>query len=108
MIEEYINTIDLTEYPEIEVCYYNAKKNLNPAELLDNSFIKTIVFRDEKEKLEESIKDDMTNLLLQYYLELDEVPTTDVEIDLPISNGLISDDANLDDILFSLPPLATA
>lgn len=63
MIEEYINTIDLTEYPEIEVCYYNAKKNLNPAELLDNSFIKTIVFRDEKEKLEESIKDDMTNLL---------------------------------------------
>ena len=63
MIEEYINTIELTEYPEIEVCYYNAKKNLNPAELLDNSFIKTIVFRDEKEKLEESIKDDMTNLL---------------------------------------------
>ena len=63
MIEEYINTIDLTEYPEIEVGYYNAKKNLNPAELLDNSFIKTIVFRDEKEKLEESIKDDMTNLL---------------------------------------------
>ena len=63
MIEEYIKTIDLTEYPEIEVCYYNAKKNLNPAELLDNSFIKTIVFRDEKEKLEESIKDDMTNLL---------------------------------------------
>lgn len=63
MIEEYINTIDLTEYPEIEVCYYNAKKNLNPTELLDNSFIKTIVFRDEKEKLEESIKDDMTNLL---------------------------------------------
>ena len=63
MIEEYINTIDLAEYPEIEVCYYNDKKNLNPAELLDNSFIKTIVFRDEKEKLEESIKDDMTNLL---------------------------------------------
>lgn len=63
MIEEYINTIDLTEYPEIEVCYYNAKKNLNPAKLLDNSFIKTIVFRDEKEKFEESIKDDMTNLL---------------------------------------------
>lgn len=63
MIEEYINTIDLTEYPEIEVGYYNAKKNLNPTELLDNSFIKTIVFRDEKEKLEESIKDDMTNLL---------------------------------------------
>ena len=63
MIEEYINTIDLTEYPEIEVCYYNAKKNLNPAKLLDNSFIKTIVFRDEKEKLEESVKDDMTNLL---------------------------------------------
>lgn len=63
MIEEYINTIDLTEYSEIEVGYYNAKKNLNPTELLDNSFIKTIVFRDEKEKLEESIKDDMTNLL---------------------------------------------
>ena len=63
MIEEYIKAIDLTEYPEIEVCYYNAKKNLNQAELLDNSFIKTIVFRDEKEKLEESIKDDMTNLL---------------------------------------------
>lgn len=63
MIEEYIKNIDLTEYPEIEVCYYNAKKNLHPAELLDNSFIKTIVFRDEKEKLEDSIKDDMTNLL---------------------------------------------
>ena len=26
MIEEYINTIELTEYPEIEVCYYNSKR----------------------------------------------------------------------------------
>lgn len=63
MIEEYISTLDLTKYPEIEAGYYNVKKNLNASEFLDNSFIKTIVFRDEKEKLEESIKDDMTNLL---------------------------------------------
>lgn len=63
MIEKYISTLDLTKYPEIEADYYNAKKNLNPTELLDNSFIKTIVFRDEKEKLEDSIKDEMTDLL---------------------------------------------
>lgn len=63
MIEEYISTLDLTKYPEIEAGYYNVKKNLNASEFLDNSFIKTIVFRDEKEKLEESLKDEMTDLL---------------------------------------------
>lgn len=63
MIEEYISTLDLIKYPEIEAGYYNVKKNLNASEFLDNSFIKTIVFRDEKEKLEESLKDEMTDLL---------------------------------------------
>ena len=63
MIEEYISTLDLTKYPEIEAGYYNVKKNLNASEFLDNSFIKTIVFRDEKEKLEESLKVEMTDLL---------------------------------------------
>lgn len=63
MIEEYISTLDLTKYPEIEAGYYNVKKNLNASEFLDNSFIKIIVFRDEKEKLEESLKDEMTDLL---------------------------------------------
>ena len=66
----------------------------------DRDYIQKLVKASGYTDKDYTYVDDMTNLLLQYYLELDEVPTTDVEIDLPISNGLISDDANLDDILF--------
>ena len=55
MIEEYIKNLDLTKYPEIELAYYRAKKNSSIANLLNDTFLKEIVFRDEKDKLKNDI-----------------------------------------------------
>ena len=62
-IKTAVDEINFEKYPEIEAKYYEIKRNGSNSSLLDNDFLKLMVFKDEKEKLEESIKDDMTNLL---------------------------------------------
>lgn len=44
--------------------------------------------------------EDMADLFIQYISELDEMPMTSGEFDLPISNGIIVNDSVLDDLLF--------
>jgi hypothetical protein len=44
--------------------------------------------------------DDMANLFIQYVSDLESLPTTSGEFDLPIANGCITDDAIIDDLLF--------
>lgn len=53
---EYLKEINLLNYKDIKLNYYNIKKNGNLSDILDLEFIKSIVFRDEKEKLEEDLK----------------------------------------------------
>lgn len=53
---EYLEEINLLNYKDIKLNYYNIKKNGNLSDILDLEFIKSIVFRDEKEKLEEELK----------------------------------------------------
>lgn len=56
IVEEYLEEINLFNYKDIKLNYYNIKKNGNLSDILDLEFIKSIVFRDEKEKLEEDLK----------------------------------------------------
>lgn len=56
IVEEYLKEINLINYNDIELNYYNIKKNGNLSDILDLEFIKSIVFRDEKEKIEENLK----------------------------------------------------
>ena len=56
IVEEYLEEINLLNYKDIKLNYYNIKKNSNLSDILDLEFIKSIVFRDEKEKLEEDLK----------------------------------------------------
>lgn len=56
IVEEYLKEINLINYSDIEVNYYNIKKNGNLSDILDLEFIKSIVFRDEKEKIEDNLK----------------------------------------------------
>lgn len=53
---EYLKEINLLYYKDIKLNYYNIKKNGNLSDILDLEFIKSIVFRDEREKLEEDLK----------------------------------------------------
>lgn len=56
IVEEYLEEINLLNYKDIKLNYYDIKKNGNLSDILDLEFIKSIVFRDEKEKLEEDLK----------------------------------------------------
>ena len=56
IVEDYLKEFDLFNYKDIKLNYFNIKKSGNLSDILDLEFIKSIVFRDEKEKLEEDIK----------------------------------------------------
>lgn len=56
-IKDCLKEIDLKKYPEIAAKYYEIKRNGLNCSLLDADFIRLLVFRDEKEKLNASILD---------------------------------------------------
>lgn len=56
MIEKYLEEVNISNYNDIELNYYNIKKSGILNDLLDIEFIKSIVFRDEKGKIEENLK----------------------------------------------------
>ena len=46
------------------------------------------------------VSDTLADLLCQYLCDKDSLPTTTAEISLPIANGKVTDDGNLDKVLF--------
>lgn len=54
-IKSTVDEINFEKYPEIEAKYYEIKRNGSNSSLLDNDFLKLIVFKDEKDRLKNVI-----------------------------------------------------
>lgn len=54
-IKAAIDEINFEKYPEIEAKYYEIKRNGSNSSLLDNDFLKLMVFKDEKDRLKNVI-----------------------------------------------------
>lgn len=54
-IKAAVDEINFEKYPEIEAKYYEIKRNGSNSSLLDNDFLKLIVFKDEKDRLKNVI-----------------------------------------------------
>lgn len=54
-IKSAVDEIDFEKYPEIEAKYYEIKRNGSNSSLLDNDFLKLMVFKDEKDRLKNVI-----------------------------------------------------
>ena len=54
-IKSAVDEINFEKYPEIEAKYYEIKRNGSNSSLLDNDFLKLMVFKDEKDRLKNVI-----------------------------------------------------
>ena len=54
-IKTAVDEINFEKYPEIEAKYYEIKRNGSNSSLLDNDFLKLMVFKDEKDRLKNVI-----------------------------------------------------
>lgn len=54
-IKSTVDEINFEKYPEIEAKYYEIKRNGSNSSLLDNDFLKLMVFKDEKDRLKNVI-----------------------------------------------------
>lgn len=54
-IKAAVDEINFEKYPEIEAKYYEIKRNGSNSSLLDNDFLKLMVFKDEKDRLKNVI-----------------------------------------------------
>ncbi|MCI6932800.1 MAG: hypothetical protein MR765_06765 [Tenericutes bacterium] len=54
-IKTAVDEINFKKYPEIEAKYYEIKRNGSNSSLLDNDFLKLMVFKDEKDRLKNVI-----------------------------------------------------
>lgn len=54
-IKSTVDEINFEKYPEIEAKYYEIKRNGSNSSLLDNDFLKLMVFKDEKDRLKNFI-----------------------------------------------------
>lgn len=54
-IKAAVDEINFEKYPEIEAKYYEIKRNGSNSSLLDNDFLKLLVFKDEKDRLKNVI-----------------------------------------------------
>lgn len=54
-IKSTVDEINFEKYPEIEAKYYEIKRNGSTSSLLDNDFLKLMVFKDEKDRLKNVI-----------------------------------------------------
>lgn len=58
-----VDEINFEKYPEIEAKYYEIKRNGSNSSLLDNDFLKLMVFKDEKDKLKNVITVPANNMV---------------------------------------------
>lgn len=62
-IKSTVDEINFEKYPEIEAKYYEIKRNGSNSSLLDNDFLKLMVFKDEKERLKNVITVPANNMV---------------------------------------------
>ena len=62
-IKSAVDEIDFEKYPEIEAKYYEIKRNGSNSSLLDNDFLKLMVFKDEKDRLKNVITVPANNMV---------------------------------------------
>lgn len=62
-IKAAIDEINFEKYPEIEAKYYEIKRNGSNSSLLDNDFLKLMVFKDEKDRLKNVITVPANNMV---------------------------------------------
>jgi len=128
---KYVTSIVKFTYPQVEQLSTKGKvmkdKSGNPimVESYMNNGEKVIVTVPDYQKIADSIKDDSDNiielgisknikdtdfdyqdkcfdLMLEYIMGIDELPTTQVEVSIPIAGGgIFSDDSELDNALFA-------
>ena len=58
-----VDEINFEKYPEIEAKYYEIKRNGSNSSLLDNDFLKLMVFKDEKDRLKNVIRVPANNMV---------------------------------------------
>ena len=62
-IKTAVDEINFEKYPEIEAKYYEIKRNGSSSSLLDNDFLKLMVFKDEKDRLKNVIRVPANNMV---------------------------------------------
>lgn len=62
-IKTAVDEINFEKYPEIEAKYYEIKRNGSNSSLLDNDFLKLMVFKDEKDRLKNVITVPANNMV---------------------------------------------
>ncbi len=62
-IKATVDEINFEKYPEIEAKYYEIKRNGSNSSLLDNDFLKLMVFKDEKDRLKNVITVPANNMV---------------------------------------------
>ena len=62
-IKTAVDEINFEKYPEIETKYYEIKRNGSNSSLLDNDFLKLMVFKDEKDRLKNVITVPANNMV---------------------------------------------
>ena len=62
-IKTAVDEINFEKYPEIEAKYYEIKRNGSNSSLLDNDFLKLMIFKDEKDRLKNVITVPANNMV---------------------------------------------
>ena len=77
-IKDCLKEIDIENYPEIASKYYEIKRDGLNSSLLDNDFIKLLVFKDEKDKLKDSVLESANKMV-------EEIKSVDTQIETKLS-----------------------
>ena len=77
-IKDCLKEIDIENYPEIASKYYEIKRDGLNSSLLDNDFIKLLVFKDEKDKLKDSVLESANKMVK-------EIKSVDTQIETKLS-----------------------
>lgn len=95
MVESYMNSgekviITLPDYKKIAEQMQKEKETIEEMGILEDI-----------KKTDYDYQDKCFDLMLTYIVSMDEIPTTNKEVLIPLSGGAIKDDINLDNILFA-------
>ena len=67
----------------------------------DRDYIDDMSIMEDIKDTDYDYQDECFDLMLEYILQLDEIPVTAKEVSIPISGGKVTDDTDLDNILFA-------
>lgn len=101
-IKDCLKNINIENYPEIASKYYEIKRDGLNSSLLDNDFIKLLVFKDEKDKLKDTVLESANKMVK-------EIKSVDTQIETKLSELDKADSEKvyaLDDIIDSIRDLA--